>query len=84
MSEIEYIVKTINSFTKDEHIEILKILINQDNLKYSENTNGTFISMEQLTTETISNLKKYINYVLKKEQDIYNIENKINELKKKL
>ena len=84
MSEIEYIVKTINSFTKDEHIEILKILINQDNLKYSENTNGTFISMEQLTTETISNLKKYINNVLKKEQDIYNIENTINELKKKL
>lgn len=84
MSEMEDIVKTINSFTKDEHIEILKILINQDNLKYSENTNGTFISMEQLTTDTISNLKKYINYVLKKEQDIYNIENKINELKKKL
>lgn len=84
MSEMEDIVKTINTFTKDEHIEVLKILINQDNLKYSENTNGTFISMEQLTSETISNLKKYINYVLKKEQDIHNIENKINELKKKL
>lgn len=80
--DLELLTKTINNFSIEEHKEILKIILKQKDIKYSENNNGTFIYMEQLNNDIVNNIKKYVNYVLKKEEDINNIENKINEIKK--
>lgn len=72
----------IKNFSNDEHKEILKIILEQENIKYSENNNGTFIDMDALEDSTIDNIEKYIDYVLKKENDINQREIKINEIKK--
>ena len=82
MNNLELLTKKINDFSIEEHKEILKIILKQKDIKYSENNNGTFIYMEQLNNDIVNNIKKYVNYVLKKEEDINNIENKINEIKK--
>ena len=83
MNNLELLTKKINDFSIEEHKEILKIILKQKDIKYSENKNGIFIYMEQLNNDIINNIEKYVNYVLKKEEDINNIENKINEIKKK-
>ena len=77
---IEQLCKTIETFNKDEQIEILKIIINKNNIT-SENSNGTFINMEDLKEDTIKELNLYVDYVLKKNLDIYVIENKKHTLK---
>ena len=82
MNNLELLTKKINDFSIEEHKEILKIILKKKDIKYSENKNGIFIYMEQLNNDIINNIEKYVNYVLKKEEDINNIENKINEIKK--
>jgi hypothetical protein len=77
---IEQLCKTIETFNKDEQVEILKIIINKNNIT-SENSNGTFINMEDLKEDTIKELNLYVDYVLKKNLDIYVIENKKHTLK---
>ena len=78
----EKISNLIKNFSVDEHIEILKIILEQENIKYSENSNGTFIDMDTLNDKILDNIEKYIDYVLKKEIDINQRELKLNELKK--
>lgn len=78
----EKISNLIKNFSFDEHIEILKIILEQENIKYSENSNGTFIDMDTLNDKILDNIEKYIDYVLKKEIDINQRELKLNELKK--
>jgi len=77
---IEQLCKTIETFNKDEQVEILKIIINKNNIT-SENSNGTFINMEDLKEDTIKELNVYVDYVLKKNLDFYVIENKKHTLK---
>ena len=43
--KLEQMCKIIESFPKEEHIEILKIIHLNNNLSLSENNNGTFIHM---------------------------------------
>lgn len=78
----EKISNLIKNFSVDEHIEILKIILEQENIKYSENSNGTFIDMDTLNDKILDNIEKYIDYVLKKEIDINQRELKLNEIKK--
>lgn len=77
---IEQLSKIIETFNKEEQIEILKIIVNKNNTT-SENNNGTFVNMEDLNNETINELNLYVDYVLKKNSDIYVIENKKHSLK---
>ena len=53
MTKKEKIADTIKNFSYDEHKEILKIILEQDNIKYSENSNGTFIDMDTINDKII-------------------------------
>ena len=77
MSNLD-IINKIKTFTKNEQIHILKILLNQSNIKYSENKNGTFFNMNDIENNTIEEIVKYIHYVEQKEDDINKIEKKMN------
>lgn len=82
MTKKEKIADTIKNFSYDEHKEILKIILEQDNIKYSENSNGTFIDMDTINDKIIDKIENYIDYILKKEIDINQREIKMNEIKK--
>ena len=81
MNKKEKIINTIKNFSNDEHKEILKIILEQDNIKYSENSNGTFIDMDTINDTIIDKIENYIDYVLRKENDINQIEIKMNDIK---
>jgi hypothetical protein len=79
--KLEQMCKTIESFPKEQHIEILKIIHSNNNLTLSENNNGTFIHMEDLNDNTLNLIEDRIIYFLKQQNDFDVIENEKNILK---
>ena len=73
--------KLIESFSKDDHIKILELIRHRETANVSENNNGTFIHMEDLSHDTLIEIDNYIMYILKKEGDINSIENAKDVLK---
>jgi len=81
MTNIENLCKIIESFNKEDQIEILKI-ISKDNLSViSENNNGCFINMSDISINIIESIHNYVDYVLKKNNEFQLIENKKDKLK---
>jgi hypothetical protein len=58
--DLEKMSRTIDTFSKEEHINILKVIVETDTTRVSENSNGTFIHMEDLSESTLNNIQKYI------------------------
>jgi sugar/nucleoside kinase (ribokinase family) len=73
--------RIIESFSKEEHVHLLKIIMEKDSAAVSENSNGTFVQMDEVSQETIQQMNKYIDYVLLKECDIKAIEETKERLK---
>lgn len=81
MIDIIQLCKIIEGFNKEDQIEILKIINSDSNNVISENNNGSFINMEDLSNKTINDINYYVEYVLKKNIDIQSIEHKKDKLK---
>jgi len=74
MSKLEKMVHHIDNFSKDDHIKILEIIANYNRNIISENSNGCFIHMEDLSEDIIEKIEHYINYVMLKENEISKVE----------
>ncbi len=81
--KLEKISKKIDKLNKKEHIEIFSLL-NDLNINYSENKNGIFIQMNQMTLEQLNKIEEYLDYKEKKEMDINKIEKTMELFKKDL
>jgi hypothetical protein len=79
--ELDKMTRIIESFSKEEHIHVLSILMEKDSACVSENSNGTFVQMDEVQSQTIEQIKKYIDYVLLKECDIKTVEDTKDRLK---
>jgi hypothetical protein len=79
--ELDKMTRMMESFSKEEHIQLLKIIIEHDSDSVSENSNGTFVQMDDLKEETLQQLQKYIDYILLKECDIKRVEDTKERLK---
>jgi hypothetical protein len=80
LQSIENMKRTIESMNKFHQIEILKIL-SKSLCKINENKSGCYINMSFLSEDTISKLKKYIDYTNDQENVINNMENQKEEVK---
>ncbi len=64
----KHMIDSIKRLSKDEHIEIFKLFLD-DNISYSENSNGIFINLNNIKEKTLDNVIEYIDYIhAKKEQ----------------
>jgi hypothetical protein len=79
--DLENMCKIIETFSKEENIKILEIIKLNDNTSLSENNNGTFIHMEDLSIHTLNQIKTYMDYVLKKECEINVVEQTKDKMK---
>lgn len=59
--ELKKIRDDINNLSKEGHIEIFKI-IHQNQEKYSENNNGILFDITKLDNITLQIIEKFINY----------------------
>jgi len=81
IQDLDKMTRIIESFSREEHIQVLKIIIEKDIASVSENSNGTFVQIDELSIDTIEKINKYIDYVLLKECDIKSIEDTKERLK---
>lgn len=75
IQDLMNIQKTIQSMSKYNHIEVLKILKMHENITLNENNYGIFINLTELDYEVIEKLKKYITYINKQENILSQVEN---------
>jgi len=75
IKELIDIQKTIESMSKYNQIEILRILKIDDKITLNENKYGIFINLSEVDMLTINKLKNFINYVNTQEMNLIQIEN---------
>jgi cupin superfamily acireductone dioxygenase involved in methionine salvage len=79
--ELEDIKNKIESMDKLHHIEILKILKKSAAIKLNENKSGIFVNLSFLSTNTLDEIKKYINYINVQETSISHLETQCDNFK---
>lgn len=81
VEHLETICQKISTMEKIHHIEILRIIKKKDNqVHISENTNGTFLNMNDLKSETLNEINTYISLNDSMEQDFVKYENMKNTI----
>jgi len=81
VEHLESICQKISTMEKIHHIEILRIIKKKDNqVHISENTNGTFLNMNDLKPETLNEINTYISLNDSMEQDFVKYENMKNTI----
>lgn len=64
------------------HHEKVLIILNNHNVHISENRNGCFINITNMSDNLINELNTFINYINKQEKNLLDIENIKDEFKK--
>jgi hypothetical protein len=81
IDELTKLNKIVNNLDCGHHKKIFNI-IKSNNVKFSENRNGVFINLNQISKKTIKEIKVYIDYLKIQEKNISNFENIKKEFKK--
>jgi hypothetical protein len=79
--DVSKMQRLIQTFNKEEQIQLLKIVYESEPSKISENNNGSFIYMDDLSQDTLKKMDSYIEYVLLKEVEIKVMEDELDKLK---
>jgi hypothetical protein len=81
LDQLNNIKKTIESMNKNYHIEILKLLVNND-ISISKNNNGSFVNLSNLDSTLINKLEEFIKYVEEQQSELSCIEDEKISIKK--
>lgn len=80
MEKLMQLREKIEGLSKFHQLEILRIM-NEKNIKYTENRNGVFVNMKDLDGDVITRLEEHLEYVTKQEQNLVTIEKQKEEYK---
>ena len=83
-SRLETMKSTIEKMGKKQHIEILKILKQNNNIKINENKSGVYINLSFLPDKTILELEEYIEYINDQEKTLEILETEKEKYKNTL
>jgi hypothetical protein len=61
----------IETMSKIQHIEILKILKNFKQVKINENKNGVYVNLSFLKKEIVEEIEKYVYYIEEQNKILY-------------
>ena len=77
------LIEISKNLSKIEYYEIFNI-IKQDNCQYSENKNGVFINLSNVSELTIDKIFNFINFIKHKREELIKHEEIINDAKKNI
>jgi len=77
------LIEISKNLTKIEYLEIFNI-IQEDNCNYSENKNGIFINLSNVSENTIDKIFNFINFIKHKKEDLIKYEQYVNLAKKNI
>jgi len=81
IEELKKINNIVGKLSPIHHKKLFNI-IKEDDIKFSENRNGVFINLNNLSLNILNKIVKYIEYVKIQEKNFSNFENIKNEFKK--
>ena len=70
IKKLEQINSQIEKLDKSQHVEILKILNKTEINKITENKNGIFVNMNELSDDCLAEISQYLEYIKTKEKDL--------------
>lgn len=79
--DIVAIGKMIETLTKEQHIDILRILVNH-NVTLNENKNGTFVNLSVINKKTIDDIKEHLQHITAQEDELKESETMKNNYNK--
>ena len=77
------LIEISKNLTKIEYLELFNIL-NEDKCVYSENKNGVFINLSNVSELTLNKIFDFINFIKHKKEDLIKQEEIINNAKKNI
>ena len=77
--QIKELRNMIHSFSKEKQLEIFKMCKSKD-IFYTENKNGVFINLTELTPNHLKDLHQYVTYINAQEEEIQTIEKTKQEI----
>tara|TARA_B110000003_G_C16357040_1_gene421093 strand:+ start:71 stop:343 length:273 start_codon:yes stop_codon:yes gene_type:complete len=78
---LEELASTISNLNKDHHVEILRLIKQEEpTMAITENTNGSFINMNDLKETTVDKIQTYIQLNEKREEEFIEHENLKNTI----
>ncbi len=78
---MEYLKNRIDRMSKSQHIEILKILRKNPEVKLNENKSGIFINLSFLPEDIVTAIDEYVKLVEDQEKAINSLETQKEEYK---
>jgi hypothetical protein len=79
--ELETLKQQIEKMDKTHHIEILKILKQNNSITLNENKSGVYVNLSLLPAITMEELKKYLQYTDTQEATINTLEMQKNNFR---
>lgn len=74
MMDLEFMKMKIESMSKVNQIEVLRILKNGSSVKINENKSGVFVNLSFLPVTTVTDIETYIQYVEEQEESLQTVE----------
>lgn len=71
---LEHLKNQIEAMSKTHHIEILKILKKNQNVKLNENKSGVYVNLSFLPQITVDEVVHYVNYINDQENSLQSLE----------
>jgi hypothetical protein len=78
-AKMNYLKNKIENLPKENHVEIFKIL-QKNNVQYSENKNGIFINLIEVSPIIIHEVDQYVQYLETQNNEIKNFEIQKNKI----
>lgn len=75
-AELEQLKTRVEKLEKDQQIEILRILNEDQKVKLNENKSGVYVNLSFLPEDTMIKIKTYLNYISEQEKILRMTENK--------
>lgn len=71
---LEDLKNKIEFMSKMHHVEILKIMKKNQNIKLNENKNGVYINLSFLPQITVDEIMNYVSYINDQENSLQSLE----------
>ena len=81
MSDLIKLKEKMENLNESQQLDIVRILMDNQ-IKFSENSNGIFLNLTNLKSDEINEITKYIQYISDQEANLITIENMKKEYKK--
>lgn len=75
VERLQNLKTTIETLNHTYHKQLFNVF-NKNNILFSENRNGIFINISNLSEDVINQVEKHIEYITKQEQQLKDMENK--------